>query len=266
MSDLFPLDLIKASSLSLTILAATILFSILASDLSPTKLLENFFQLVTVDNVIKLWKAIYHGAWLLMHKCGNVLASLWTEYILPIFHHARIKALETKLQLVQIKLRNAEKRYDQDQKLCANRSDEMKGITQLLQILQETMHELSRQQEQDCSACESRFAALQKMFEEKLLALQITLTGLCHTGEHFREEQKRLAEEHAALKAEQQRLADVQHKMMEHSIPASDSIERVQSDVEELRCYLLDEADSRRSLIKGRRASLSPLSQSQSRL
>lgn len=246
----------------MSIFSATILVSILASDLSLSKIFENICQLLFIDNVIKLWDTFYHKAWLVQHTCYDLLTQIWSEYLLPVLHHFRIKALEAKLQLLQAKIRAAEKRYEQDQQRCDSRSDEMKGITQLLQILQDTMRELSMQQEADCSACENRFAALEKRFEEKVLAMQITLTGLCTAGEHFRAKQERMAEEYETLKVEQKRLA----AMMEHSVPSSNSIEQVQLDVEALRSYLLEEADSRRSLIKGRRASVSPLSQSQSSL
>jgi hypothetical protein len=89
------------------------------------------------------------------------------------------------------------------------------------------------------------------------------LTSLCTAGEKVKEEQKRIAEEHEALKEEQQRLTNAQKEMMDQSLPKSDSIEKVQSDVASLRSYLLEEADSRRSLLDGRRGSLS---QSQSSL
>lgn len=185
-------DLFKLSSVSLTLLIATILVSILVSDLSPNKLIENLCQLVTVENVIKLWSTFYHQTSLLKHKCYNFLASCWLEYILPVFHHWQIKALEVKLQLLQAKIRAAEKRYEQDQQRCDSRSDEMKGITQLLQILQDTVYELSTQQEKDCTTCDNRYKSLQKLQEEKLLALQITLTSLCTSGERLKEEQKRI--------------------------------------------------------------------------
>lgn len=254
-ANIIPEDLFKLSIMSLLLFSLGIFLSILASDLSPNTLFQRLCEFATADNIGKLWVTSHRKLRQLQHKYQVILWTYWSDSIRSLLY-PELETIQIKLQLLQAKIRTAEKRYERDQKRCDDRSDEMKGITQLLQILQETVYDLEKRLKRDVRACESRRETLHALQGEELVALGNTLNGLFAAGERFRDEQQRLAEEQAVLKDEQKRLADAQRELMDQSMPNSDSIEKVQTEVESLRSYLLVEADSRRNMLDGQRASL----------
>jgi hypothetical protein len=113
-----------------------------------------------------------------------------------------------------------------------------------------------RMQEQDRADWKMKYKVLQKLFDEKLLSFQATLTALSSTVDKVGRDHTFLTSEYQQMVFIQKKIECTQKSLLDKSLPTSDSIERVQTEVDSLRSYLLEEADSRRSLLEGRKGSI----------
>lgn len=266
---------------SCTLVLLVIIANAISSPIPNLQIGPSWYHSQILDKVARMQKATGNTIQRHLLYIREAIASYWRKHVVPYIHSRDLDAIKIqvtanqdaitrqamdvytiKQQLAQVQssVLALEKTSSSLTEQSCGHAETIKTLIKLVGYQAAThttsVRNIERLRDQDRADWKMKYKILQKLFDEKLLSFQSTIMELSSKVDKIGRDHSFLTAEYQQMVFIQKKIESTQKSLLDNSLPTTDSIERVQIEVDSLRSYLLEEADSRRSLLEGRKGSM----------